>query len=216
MAEDGKLDPVVGREKEIERVSQILSRRKKNNPILIGEPGVGKSSIAEGLALRIVQRKVSRVLFGKRVITLDLASLVAGTKYRGQFEERMKAVMNELEKSPDVILFIDEIHTIIGAGGASGSLDASNMFKRPWPVAKYNVLVPPRSTSTVSTSKKTEPLNAAFKKSSLNGFTGRNPANSQQHQRQIRRSPQRGIYRRSPKSLCATYCALYHRPSFTG
>ncbi|HRG51799.1 MAG TPA: ATP-dependent Clp protease ATP-binding subunit, partial [Bacteroidia bacterium] len=110
-------------------VSQILSRRKKNNPILIGEPGVGKSAIAEGLALRIVQRKVSRVLFGKRVVTLDLASLVAGTKYRGQFEERMKAVMNELEKSPDVILFIDEIHTIIGAGGASGSLDASNMFK---------------------------------------------------------------------------------------
>jgi ATP-dependent Clp protease ATP-binding subunit ClpC len=129
MAEDGKLDPIVGREKEIERVSQILSRRKKNNPILIGEPGVGKSAIAEGLALRIVQRKVSRVLFNKRVVTLDLASLVAGTKYRGQFEERMKAVMNELEKSPDVILFIDEIHTIIGAGGASGSLDASNMFK---------------------------------------------------------------------------------------
>jgi ATP-dependent Clp protease ATP-binding subunit ClpC len=128
-AEDGKLDPIVGREKEIERVSQILSRRKKNNPMLIGEPGVGKSAIAEGLALRIVQRKVSRVLFGKRVVTLDLASLVAGTKYRGQFEERMKAVMNELEKSPDVILFIDEIHTIIGAGGASGSLDASNMFK---------------------------------------------------------------------------------------
>lgn len=128
-AEDGKLDPIVGREKEIERVSQILSRRKKNNPILIGEPGVGKSAIAEGLALRIIQRKVSRVLFNKRVVTLDLASLVAGTKYRGQFEERMKAVMNELEKSPDVILFIDEIHTIIGAGGASGSLDASNMFK---------------------------------------------------------------------------------------
>jgi ATP-dependent Clp protease ATP-binding subunit ClpC len=119
----------VGREKEIERVSQILSRRKKNNPILIGEPGVGKSAIAEGLALRIIQRKVSRVLFGKRVVTLDLASLVAGTKYRGQFEERMKAVMNELEKSPDVILFIDEIHTIVGAGGASGSMDASNMFK---------------------------------------------------------------------------------------
>ncbi len=129
LAEDGKLDPIVGREKEIERVSQILSRRKKNNPILIGEPGVGKSAIAEGLALRIVQRKVSRVLFNKRVVTLDLASLVAGTKYRGQFEERMKAVMNELEKSPDVILFIDEIHTLVGAGGASGSLDASNMFK---------------------------------------------------------------------------------------
>lgn len=128
-AEDGKLDPIVGREKEIERVSQILSRRKKNNPVLIGEPGVGKTAIAEGLALRIVQRKVSRVLFNKRVVTLDLASLVAGTKYRGQFEERMKAVMNELEKSPDVILFIDEIHTIVGAGGASGSLDASNMFK---------------------------------------------------------------------------------------
>jgi ATP-dependent Clp protease ATP-binding subunit ClpC len=128
-AEEDKLDPIVGREKEIERVSQILSRRKKNNPILIGEPGVGKSAIAEGLALRIVQKKVSRVLFDKRVITLDLASLVAGTKYRGQFEERMKAVLNELEKSPDVILFIDEIHTIVGAGGASGSLDASNMFK---------------------------------------------------------------------------------------
>lgn len=129
LAEDGKLDPIVGREKEIERVSQILSRRKKNNPILIGEPGVGKSAIAEGLALRIIQKKVSRVLFGKRIVTLDIASLVAGTKYRGQFEERMKAVMNELEKSPDVILFIDEIHTIVGAGGASGSLDASNMFK---------------------------------------------------------------------------------------
>ena len=128
-AEDGRLDPIVGREKEIERVSQILSRRKKNNPILIGEPGVGKSAIAEGLALRIVQRKVSRVLFNKRIVTLDLASLVAGTKYRGQFEERMKAVMNELEKNSDVILFIDEIHTIIGAGGASGSMDASNMFK---------------------------------------------------------------------------------------
>ncbi|MEI6508427.1 MAG: ATP-dependent Clp protease ATP-binding subunit [Bacteroidota bacterium] len=128
-AEEGKLDPIVGREKEIERVSQILSRRKKNNPVLIGEPGVGKTAIAEGLALRIVQRKVSRVLFNKRVVMLDLASIVAGTKYRGQFEERMKAVMNELEKSPDVILFIDEIHTIVGAGGASGSLDASNMFK---------------------------------------------------------------------------------------
>jgi ATP-dependent Clp protease ATP-binding subunit ClpC len=129
MAELGRLDPIVGREKEIERVSQILSRRKKNNPILIGEPGVGKSAIAEGLALRIVQRKVSRILFDKRVVSLDLASLVAGTKYRGQFEERMKAVMQEIEKNPDVILFIDEIHTIIGAGGASGSLDASNMFK---------------------------------------------------------------------------------------
>ena len=129
LAESGTLDPIVGREAEIERVSQILSRRKKNNPILIGEPGVGKTAIVEGLALRIVQRKVSRVLFDKRVISLDLAALVAGTKYRGQFEERMKAIMNELEKNRDVILFIDEIHTIVGAGGASGSLDASNIFK---------------------------------------------------------------------------------------
>lgn len=129
LAEEGKIDPIVGREKEIERVSQILARRKKNNPILIGEPGVGKSAIAEGLALRITQRKVSRVLFNKRICTLDLASMVAGTKYRGQFEERIKALMAELEKQPDIILFIDEIHTIIGAGGASGSLDASNMFK---------------------------------------------------------------------------------------
>lgn len=129
MADAGSLDPIVGREEEIERVSQILSRRKKNNPILIGEPGVGKTAIVEGLALRIVQRKVSRVLFDKRVISLDLAALVAGTKYRGQFEERMKAIMNELEKNRDVILFIDEIHTIVGAGGASGSLDASNIFK---------------------------------------------------------------------------------------
>ncbi|WP_339626306.1 ATP-dependent Clp protease ATP-binding subunit [uncultured Winogradskyella sp.] len=129
LAQEGKLDPVVGREKEIQRVSQILSRRKKNNPLLIGEPGVGKSAIAEGLALRIIKRKVSRTLFNKRVVTLDLAGLVAGTKYRGQFEERMKAVMNELEKNDDIILFIDEIHTIVGAGGATGSLDASNMFK---------------------------------------------------------------------------------------
>ena len=129
LAENGKLDPVVGRHKEIERVSQILSRRKKNNPMLIGEPGVGKSAIAEGLALRIVERKVSRILFDKRLVSLDLASLVAGTKYRGQFEERMKALMNELEKNDDIILFIDEIHTIVGAGGATGSLDASNMLK---------------------------------------------------------------------------------------
>ena len=129
LAEQDKLDPVVGREKEIERVSQILSRRKKNNPLLIGEPGVGKSAIAEGLALRIIQKRVSRVLYNKRVVTLDLASLVAGTKYRGQFEERMKAVMNELEKNENIILFIDEIHTIVGAGGATGSLDAANMFK---------------------------------------------------------------------------------------
>jgi ATP-dependent Clp protease ATP-binding subunit ClpC len=128
-AEEGTLDPIVGRESEIERVSQILSRRKKNNPILIGEPGVGKTAVVEGLALRIIQKKVSRVLFGKRIVMLDMAALVAGTKYRGQFEERMKAIMNELEKNRDVILFIDEIHTIVGAGGATGSLDASNIFK---------------------------------------------------------------------------------------
>ena len=128
-AEEGRLDPIVGRQKELERIAQILSRRKKNNPILIGEPGVGKSAIAEGLALRITQRKVSRALFNKRIVSLDLASLVAGTKYRGQFEERMKAVLNELEKNPNIILFIDEVHTIVGAGNASGSLDASNMFK---------------------------------------------------------------------------------------
>ena len=129
MAENDELDPIIGRNLEIQRVSQILSRRKKNNPLLIGEPGVGKSAIAEGLAIRIIKKKVSRVLYNKRIISLDLASLVAGTKYRGQFEERMKAVMNELEKNSDIILFIDEIHTIVGAGGATGSLDASNMFK---------------------------------------------------------------------------------------
>ncbi|HQB20211.1 MAG TPA: ATP-dependent Clp protease ATP-binding subunit, partial [Bacteroidales bacterium] len=128
-AEEDRLDPIVGREKELERIAQILSRRKKNNPVLIGEPGVGKSAIAEGLALRIKQRNVPRILFNKRIVTLDLASMIAGTKYRGQFEERMKAVLNELEANPDVILFIDELHTIVGAGNASGSLDASNMFK---------------------------------------------------------------------------------------
>ena len=128
-AEENRLDPIVGREKELERIAQILSRRKKNNPILIGEPGVGKSAIAEGLAIRITQHKVSRTLFNKRVVTLDIGSVVAGTKYRGQFEERIKAILNELEKNPDIILFIDEIHTLVGAGNANGSLDASNMFK---------------------------------------------------------------------------------------
>ncbi|MCS7169326.1 MAG: ATP-dependent Clp protease ATP-binding subunit, partial [Candidatus Kapabacteria bacterium] len=129
LAMEGKLDPVIGREREIERVAQVLSRRKKNNPVLIGEPGVGKTAIVEGLALRIVERKVPRVLLDKRIVTLDLTALVAGTKYRGQFEERVKAILNELEKAREVILFIDELHTIVGAGGASGSLDASNMFK---------------------------------------------------------------------------------------
>lgn len=128
-AEEGRLDPVVGRETEIERLAQILSRRKKNNPVLIGEPGVGKSAIVEGLALRIVRRKVSRILFDKRVISLDMASIVAGTKYRGEFEERIKAIINELQKSPNIILFIDEIHTIVGAGNAQGSMDAANLLK---------------------------------------------------------------------------------------
>ena len=128
-AEDNALDPIVGRENEIERLAQILSRRKKNNPVLIGEPGVGKSAIVEGLALRIIQRKVSRVLFDKRVITLDLASIVAGTKYRGQFEERMKAILNELGKSTNIILFIDEIHTLVGAGKSEGAMDAANILK---------------------------------------------------------------------------------------
>ena len=168
LAEEGKLDAIVGREKEIERVSQVLARRKKNNPILIGEPGVGKSAIAEGLAIRIVEKKVSRVLFGKRIVTLDVASLVAGTKYRGQFEERMKAVMNELEKSLDVILFIDEIHTIVGAGGASGSLDASNMFKPALAVARSNALAPRPWTNTVSTSKRTVHSSAGSKRCSWN------------------------------------------------
>ena len=154
LAESGSLDPIVGREAEIERVSQILSRRKKNNPILIGEPGVGKTAIVEGLALRIVQRKVSRVLFDKRVVSLDLAALVAGTKYRGQFEERMKAIMTELEKNRDVILFIDEIHTIVGAGGASGSLDASNIFKPALSVANCSVSEPLLWMSTACTSKR--------------------------------------------------------------
>ena len=128
-AEENRLDPIVGRDKELERIAQILSRRKKNNPILIGEPGVGKSAIAEGLAIRIIQHKVSRTLFNKRIVMLDIGSVVAGTKYRGQFEERIKAILNELEKNPDIILFIDEIHTLVGAGNANGSLDASNMFK---------------------------------------------------------------------------------------
>jgi ATP-dependent Clp protease ATP-binding subunit ClpC len=129
MAIKGELDPIVGRDEEIERVSQILARRKKNNPVLIGEPGVGKSAIAEGLALRIIQRKVSKNLLNKKILTLDMGSVVAGTKYRGQFEERIKTILDELKKNKDIIIFIDELHTIVGAGGASGSLDASNMFK---------------------------------------------------------------------------------------
>ncbi len=154
MAADDKLDPIVGREKEIERVSQVLSRRKKNNPVLIGEPGVGKTAIAEGLALRIIQKKVPRILYEKRVVTLDLAALVAGTKYRGQFEERMKAVMNELEKAKDVILFIDELHTIVGAGGASGSSMPRICSNRRSRAATFSASAPPRSMNTANTSKR--------------------------------------------------------------
>ena len=162
-AEDGRLDPVVGRENEIERLAQILSRRKKNNPVLIGEPGVGKSAIVEGLALRIVQRKVSRILFDKRVVSLDMASLVAGTKYRGQFEERVKAILNELSKSPDVILFIDELHTIVGAGNAAGTMPPTFSSLR-LPAAKSSASVLQRSTSTARTSKRTAPSNVVSRK----------------------------------------------------
>ena len=157
-AEENRLDPVVGREVEIERLAQILSRRKKNNPVLIGEPGVGKSAIVEGLALRIVQRKVSRVLFGKRVVSLDMASIVAGTKYRGQFEERIKAILNELSRNKDVILFIDEIHTIVGAGNAPS---CSNPHSR---VARYNVSVRQPSMSTAKTLKKMVRWSAASRR----------------------------------------------------
>lgn len=167
LAEEGRLDPIIGREKEIERVAQVLSRRKKNNPVLIGEPGVGKTAIAEGLASRIVERKVSRVLYDKRVIALDLAALVAGTKYRGQFEERMKAVMTELEKTDDVILFIDELHTIVGAGGASGSLDASNMLKPALARVRFRQSEQPLLTSTGSLLRKMALLSVVSRRSWL-------------------------------------------------
>lgn len=155
---------MVGREKEIERIAQILSRRKKNNPILIGEPGVGKSAIAEGLALRIVEKRVSRALFGKRIISLDMTAVVAGTKYRGQFEERIRAILTEVKKHPDVILFIDEIHTIVGAGSAAGSMDAANMLKPALARGEINASEPPPSMSIARTSKKTGHWNAASRK----------------------------------------------------
>lgn len=154
-AEEGTLDPIVGRDREIERLAQILSRRKKNNPVLIGEPGVGKSAIAEGLAIRIIRKKVSRVLFDKRVVALDIASIVAGTKYRGQFEERMKAILNELAKNKNIILFIDEIHTIVGAGGSGGSLDAANMLNLRCREGRFSVSGRRPSTNTGRISRKT-------------------------------------------------------------
>ena len=165
LAMEDKLDPIIGREKEIERVAQVLARRKKNNPVLIGEPGVGKTAIAEGLALRIIQKKVSRVLHNKRVVTLDLAALVAGTKYRGQFEERMKAVLNELEKAKNVILFIDELHTIVGAGGASGSLDASTCSSLHLQEGRYNASVRRLSMITGNTSRRTALSTGASRRS---------------------------------------------------
>ena len=163
-AEENRLDPVVGRETEIERLAQILSRRKKNNPVLIGEPGVGKSAIVEGLALRIVQRKVSRVLFDKRVVSLDMASLVAGTKYRGQFEERIKAILTELAKNKDVILFIDELHTIVGAGNSAGAMDAANMLKPALARGEIQCIGATTLDEYRKTSKRTERLNAASRK----------------------------------------------------
>jgi len=163
-AQDGRLDPMVGREVEIERLAQILSRRKKNNPVLIGEPGVGKSAIVEGLALRIVQRKVSRALFGKRVISLDMAAIVAGTKYRGQFEERIKAILNELAKNDDIILFIDELHTIVGAGNATGTMDAANLLKPALARGEIQCIGATTLDEYRKTSKKTARLNAASKK----------------------------------------------------
>ena len=164
LATQGKLDPIIGRDRIIERVAQILSRRKKNNPVLIGEPGVGKTAVAEGLALRIISKKVPRVLHNKRIVALDMGSIVAGTKYRGQFEERMKAIMGELEKTDNVILFIDELHTIVGAGGASGSLDASTCLNPPWPAGNCSALGPPPWTNTACISKRTELWNAVFKR----------------------------------------------------
>ena len=154
-ASEGKLDPIVGREKEIERLAQILSRRKKNNPILIGEPGVGKSAIVEGLALRIIEKKVSRILFDKRVIALDMTAVVAGTKYRGQFEERIRAILNELKKNPNIILFIDEIHNIVGAGSAAGSMDAANMLKPALARGEIQCIGATTLTNTVRILKKT-------------------------------------------------------------
>ncbi|WZN42972.1 Clp protease N-terminal domain-containing protein [Chitinophaga pollutisoli] len=189
LAESGSLDPIVGREAEIERVSQILSRRKKNNPILIGEPGVGKTAIVEGLALRIVQRKVSRVLFDKRVVSLDLAALVAGTKYRGQFEERMKAIMNELEKNRDVILFIDEIHTIVGAGGASGSLDASNIFKPALARGELQCIGASTLDEYRMYIEKDGALDRRFQKVMVDPLRGRNHPDPQQHQTALRGIP---------------------------
>ena len=189
MAKEGKLDPVIGRENEIERVSQILSRRKKNNPLLIGEPGVGKSAIAEGLALRIHQKKVSRVLYNKRVVTLDLASLVAGTKYRGQFEERMKAIMTELEKNRDVILFIDELHTIVGAGSSTGSLDASNIFKPALARGEIQCIGATTLDEYRQYIRERRSTGASFPKSDGRAYQrGRNHPNTKSSKRKIRRA----------------------------
>jgi ATP-dependent Clp protease ATP-binding subunit ClpC len=194
-AEEGTLDPIVGREAEIERVSQILSRRKKNNPILIGEPGVGKTAVVEGLALRIIQKRVSRVLFNKRIVMLDLAALVAGTKYRGQFEERMKAIMTELEKNKDVILFIDEIHTIVGAGGATGSLDASNIFKPALARGELQCIGASTLDEYRQNIEKDGALDRRFQKVIIDPPSPEETIeNLNEYQRQIRRVSQCGIF----------------------
>ena len=174
-AVEGKLDPVVGREKEIERLAQILSRRKKNNPVLIGEPGVGKSAIVEGLAMRIAEKKVSRILFGKRVVALDMTSVVAGTKYRGQFEERIRSILNELKANPDIIIFIDEIHTIVGAGSAPGSMDAATCSSRHCRAETYNVLAQQLSTSTEKVLRRTVHLKEDSKRLLLSKLLQKKP-----------------------------------------
>ena len=216
-AQEGILDPVVGREKEIERVSQILSRRKKNNPILIGEPGVGKSAIVEGLALRIVQKKVSRILFDKRVIALDMAAVVAGTKYRGQFEERIRSILTELQKNPDVILFIDEIHTIIGAGSAPGSMDAANMLKPALARGEIQCIGATTTDEFRKSIEKRRRFGTPFPKShGGTDHTGGNRTDTGQYQGTLRRPSQCALHARGYPCLRTAHGALRFRPLFPG
>ena len=208
-AEAGNLDPVVGREQEIERLAQILSRRKKNNPVLIGEPGVGKSAIVEGLALRIVQKRVSRILFDKRVVMLDMASVVAGTKYRGQFEERIRSIISELQKNPNVILFIDEIHTIVGAGAAAGSMDAANMLKPALARGEIQCI----GATTLDEYRKRRRLGTPLPENHRGTHhCRRNPSDIEKHQRKIRRPSQRNLHGRCLGSMCQIDRQIHHRP----